>query len=263
LRCPTGTGPSEVIVIGWVLFGLVGLLWLGAMPYGADGGDSMKWRPIVGVPPRRPPYRDPRPRVSPWRDIRLLADGAGARPRVRRRRLSWIAAATSRIRVATRVLALPNRAPAMVAKMAETFDRLSGGRLILGLGGGYIDDEFRAFGLGTFSPRDKVDGMQEAIRIVRGLWSERSFSFAAGSTGPTARTWSRSLSTASRSGSARIGPRADTHHQVGPPDMVAKRLVGLAKMGFGGFSLVLAGPDDGEQVALLASEVLPEVRAAV
>jgi hypothetical protein len=47
--------------------------------------------------------------------------------------LSWIAAATSRIRVATRVLAVPYRPPAVLAKMAETLDRLSGGRLILGL----------------------------------------------------------------------------------------------------------------------------------
>jgi probable F420-dependent oxidoreductase len=91
--------------------------------------------------------------------------------------LSWIVAATTRIAVATRVLAVPYRNPAVTAKMAETLDRLSGGRLILGLGGGYSDEEFRAFGLGVPSPRDKVDGLEEAIRIARGLWSERSFTF--------------------------------------------------------------------------------------
>jgi alkanesulfonate monooxygenase SsuD/methylene tetrahydromethanopterin reductase-like flavin-dependent oxidoreductase (luciferase family) len=80
--------------------------------------------------------------------------------------LSWIAAATSRIRVATRVLGVPYRPPAMVAKMAETLHRLSGGRLILGLGGGYSDDEFGAFGLGTWSARDKVDCLEETVRIV-------------------------------------------------------------------------------------------------
>jgi alkanesulfonate monooxygenase SsuD/methylene tetrahydromethanopterin reductase-like flavin-dependent oxidoreductase (luciferase family) len=90
--------------------------------------------------------------------------------------LSWIAGATSRIHLATRVLAVPYRNPAVVAKMAETFDRLSGGRLILGMGGGYSDEEFRAFGLGVRTPRDKVDGLEEAIRIARGLWSERTFS---------------------------------------------------------------------------------------
>src|SRR5436309_16069779 len=61
--------------------------------------------------------------------------------------LAWIAASTSRIRIATNVLGLPYRPPAVVAKMAETFDRLSGGRVILGLGGGGSDEEFRAFGL--------------------------------------------------------------------------------------------------------------------
>jgi probable F420-dependent oxidoreductase len=94
--------------------------------------------------------------------------------------LSWIAASTSRIRVATRVLATPYRTPAVLAKMAETLDRLSGGRLILGLGGGHSDEEFRAFGLPARTPRDKVDGLDEAIRILRGLWSERGFSFDGG-----------------------------------------------------------------------------------
>jgi len=94
--------------------------------------------------------------------------------------LSWIAASTSRITVATRVLGVPYRHPPMVAKMAETLDRLSGGRLILGLGGGYSDDEFRAFGLGVPTPAQKVDGLAEAIEIIRGLWSGPAFSFDGG-----------------------------------------------------------------------------------
>jgi alkanesulfonate monooxygenase SsuD/methylene tetrahydromethanopterin reductase-like flavin-dependent oxidoreductase (luciferase family) len=68
----------------------------------------------------------------------------------------------------------------MVAKMAETLDRLSGGRLILGLGGGYSDEEFRAFGLRVPSPRDKVTGLEEAILITRGLWSQPQFTFEGG-----------------------------------------------------------------------------------
>jgi alkanesulfonate monooxygenase SsuD/methylene tetrahydromethanopterin reductase-like flavin-dependent oxidoreductase (luciferase family) len=91
--------------------------------------------------------------------------------------LSWIAARTSRIRVATRVLGVPYRQPAMVAKMAETLDRLSGGRLILGLGGGASDDEFRAFGIPVPSPRDKVDGLAEAIQVAHGLWTRPEFTF--------------------------------------------------------------------------------------
>jgi alkanesulfonate monooxygenase SsuD/methylene tetrahydromethanopterin reductase-like flavin-dependent oxidoreductase (luciferase family) len=91
--------------------------------------------------------------------------------------LSFIAAATSRIGVATRVLGVPYRPPAMVAKMAETLDRLSGGRLILGLGSGHSDDEFRAFGLGVPTARQKVDGLRDAITIMRSLWTTPDFSY--------------------------------------------------------------------------------------
>jgi alkanesulfonate monooxygenase SsuD/methylene tetrahydromethanopterin reductase-like flavin-dependent oxidoreductase (luciferase family) len=65
----------------------------------------------------------------------------------------------------------------MVAKMAATLDRLSGGRLILGLGGGYWDSEFSAFGLSTPSPKEKVETLEEAIRIAHGLWTETGFTF--------------------------------------------------------------------------------------
>lgn len=91
--------------------------------------------------------------------------------------LTWIAAKTSRIKVASRVLGVPYRAPAMVAKMAESLDRFSSGRLILGMGGGYSDEEFRAFGLNVPAPKDKVDGLEETVRIVRGLWSSPTFTF--------------------------------------------------------------------------------------
>lgn len=91
--------------------------------------------------------------------------------------LSWIAAATKRIGIATRVLGVPYRPPTMVAKMAETLDRLSGHRLILGLGGGAADEEFRAFGLGARTPREKIDALEEAVRVTQGLWSERDFTF--------------------------------------------------------------------------------------
>jgi probable F420-dependent oxidoreductase len=92
--------------------------------------------------------------------------------------LTWIAAATTRIRVASRVLAVPYRQPPVIAKMSETLDRLSGGRLILGLGGGYLDEEFRAFGLAMPSPRDKIDGLEEAIQIARALWTTNDVTFA-------------------------------------------------------------------------------------
>jgi alkanesulfonate monooxygenase SsuD/methylene tetrahydromethanopterin reductase-like flavin-dependent oxidoreductase (luciferase family) len=75
-------------------------------------------------------------------------------------------------------VATPLRPPPVVAKMAESLDRLSGGRLILGLDGGSMDEELTAFGLGARLPRDKVDGLEETIRILRGMWSQERFSFS-------------------------------------------------------------------------------------
>ncbi|HJZ46650.1 MAG TPA: LLM class flavin-dependent oxidoreductase [Roseiflexaceae bacterium] len=94
--------------------------------------------------------------------------------------LSWVAARTARIRLAPIVLALPNRHPAVLAKMAETLDRLSAGRLVLTLGSGAAINEpaFRAFGLAQRSPREKVAALEEAIDILHGLWSSSGFSYA-------------------------------------------------------------------------------------
>jgi alkanesulfonate monooxygenase SsuD/methylene tetrahydromethanopterin reductase-like flavin-dependent oxidoreductase (luciferase family) len=64
----------------------------------------------------------------------------------------------------------------MVAKMAESLDRFSKGRLILGVGGGYSDEELRAFGLSVpASPKHKIEGLEEAVQIIRGLWSSPRF----------------------------------------------------------------------------------------
>jgi len=92
--------------------------------------------------------------------------------------LAWLAANTSRVRVASRVLGVPYRAPAVTAKMAETLARLSRGRLILGLGAGSGDGEFTALGLGTKPLGTRLAGLEEAVRITRGLWSPGPFSFS-------------------------------------------------------------------------------------
>jgi len=84
------------------------------------------------------------------------------------------------VRLAPNVLALPNRHPAVIAKMAETLDRLSGGRLILALGGGAPINSaaFRAFGLPQRSASGTVAATEEAIDVIRGLWNEPAFSYA-------------------------------------------------------------------------------------
>lgn len=85
--------------------------------------------------------------------------------------LTWIAARTTTIGVATRVLGVPFRRPAMVAKAAESLQRLSGGRLILGLGGGYSDQEIAAVGAGSLTPGAKVAGLADAVTIMRQAWA--------------------------------------------------------------------------------------------
>jgi alkanesulfonate monooxygenase SsuD/methylene tetrahydromethanopterin reductase-like flavin-dependent oxidoreductase (luciferase family) len=90
--------------------------------------------------------------------------------------LTWIAARTSRIKVASRVLAVPFRRPAMVAKAAASLDLLSGGRFILGLGGGYSDDEIAAVGGPALSPAEKVSSLAEAIQVIRGAWTHSGYS---------------------------------------------------------------------------------------
>ena len=89
--------------------------------------------------------------------------------------LAWIAARTTRIKVASRVLAVPFRRPALVAKLAAPLDLLSGGRFILGLGAGYSDQEIAAVGGPALSPAEKVDGLAEAIQIIRGAWTQPGY----------------------------------------------------------------------------------------
>ena len=92
--------------------------------------------------------------------------------------LTWVAARTTRIGIVTRVLGLPFRRPVVMAKMAETLHRLSGSRLVLGLGAGGSDDEIRAVGAPALSPQDKIAALEEALRIVRIAWRGERFSFA-------------------------------------------------------------------------------------
>jgi alkanesulfonate monooxygenase SsuD/methylene tetrahydromethanopterin reductase-like flavin-dependent oxidoreductase (luciferase family) len=86
--------------------------------------------------------------------------------------LVWLAAAPTQIRVASRVMGVPYRNPALLAKMAESLQRLSGGRLILGLGAGSGEDEYTAMGLPSATPRERLTDLADTIEIVRRLWTE-------------------------------------------------------------------------------------------
>ena len=91
--------------------------------------------------------------------------------------LTWIAARTERVGLATNVLGLPFRLPALTAKMAETLDRLSGGRVTLGLGGGGTDAEFAGLGAPVRTPAEKIEALEEGLEVIRGVWSQSPFTF--------------------------------------------------------------------------------------
>ncbi|WP_310784933.1 LLM class F420-dependent oxidoreductase [Mycobacterium sp. Z3061] len=89
--------------------------------------------------------------------------------------LSFAAAASSRIRLATGVLLLPEHNPVIVAKQAASLDRLSGGRLTLGIGVGWSREEFEALGV-PFEGR--AARTAEYVAAMRTLWREDVASFA-------------------------------------------------------------------------------------
>jgi probable F420-dependent oxidoreductase len=88
--------------------------------------------------------------------------------------LTALAEATERVDLGTIVLCVPFRNPAVLAKMADTLDEISGGRLILGLGAGWHQPEFDAFGV----PFDhKAPRFEEAIQIITSLLREGKVDF--------------------------------------------------------------------------------------
>lgn len=91
--------------------------------------------------------------------------------------MTWMAAKTSRILIGSNVLGLPFRLPALIAKTAESLDRLSGGRLILGIGAGGADAEFAGYGAPARTRAEKVEALEEALTIIRGVWAEPRFTY--------------------------------------------------------------------------------------
>jgi alkanesulfonate monooxygenase SsuD/methylene tetrahydromethanopterin reductase-like flavin-dependent oxidoreductase (luciferase family) len=88
--------------------------------------------------------------------------------------LAGLAASTSRIRLGPLVASTAFHSPGMLAKLASTVDEISQGRLVLGLGAGWNEPEFRAFGF----PFDRrIDRFEEAFTIVRTLLREGSIDF--------------------------------------------------------------------------------------
>ena len=85
--------------------------------------------------------------------------------------LSYLAAATTRIRLSANVLNLPLRPPAVLARSVASLDLLSGGRVELGIGAGAFWDAIEANGGPRRSPGEAIDALDEAIRIIREVWA--------------------------------------------------------------------------------------------
>src|SRR5712691_12568439 len=84
--------------------------------------------------------------------------------------LAAAAAETERVRLLTLVLGNDYRHPVLVHKAAATIDVLSGGRLELGLGAGWMRSEYEAAGLVYEPPRTRRERLEEAIEVIRGLF---------------------------------------------------------------------------------------------
>jgi probable F420-dependent oxidoreductase len=83
--------------------------------------------------------------------------------------LAFVAARTTRLRLGTGVLILPQRQPVALAKELASLDRLAAGRLVVGLGVGYLDAELRALGVDPATRGRRAD---EAITALRLLWTD-------------------------------------------------------------------------------------------
>lgn len=89
--------------------------------------------------------------------------------------LAFLAGHTRSLRLATGIVILPQRNPLVLAKELASVDVVSQGRLIFGLGAGYLEAEFDALGAPF---EDRGPRTSEAIEVIRSLWSQQSPSFA-------------------------------------------------------------------------------------
>jgi probable F420-dependent oxidoreductase len=89
--------------------------------------------------------------------------------------LAWIAALTERIRLATNVVVLGYHHPVALAKRYGTLDRLSGGRLVLGVGVGSMEEEFSLLGAPF---EDRGPRADDAIRALRSCWARSEVSYS-------------------------------------------------------------------------------------
>ena len=92
--------------------------------------------------------------------------------------LAAMAVVIRQARVGCMVTGVTYRNPAILAKMAVTVDHISGGRLEFGIGAGWHEDEHRGYGIEFPRPGVRVAMVDEALTVIRRLWTEESVTFA-------------------------------------------------------------------------------------
>ncbi len=91
--------------------------------------------------------------------------------------MAALAAATERMRVGCLVFCSLYRSPGLLAKAAVTIDHLSGGRVELGIGAGWFEEEFREFGYDFPPLGERLDHLEETLQVVRSLFRDPVTSF--------------------------------------------------------------------------------------
>lgn len=91
--------------------------------------------------------------------------------------MTWLAARHPRVELCHHVLGVGYRPPALTAKMAATLQYLSGNRFVLGIGAGWRDDEYAAYGYDFPAPKVRFQQLEETITICRLMWTEDEPSF--------------------------------------------------------------------------------------
>ena len=84
---------------------------------------------------------------------------------------------TKRVRIGQLVTCNSYRNPALLAKIASTVDALSGGRLDFGIGAGWYEEEYRAYGYAYPGTRERLERLHEAIQIILAMWTQDEATF--------------------------------------------------------------------------------------
>ncbi len=92
--------------------------------------------------------------------------------------LSALAIAVPRLRLGTLVCGNTYRHPAVLAKMAATLDHISGGRMVLGLGAGWQENEHRQYGMPFYTVGERLARLDEACAVIKSLFTQAQSDFA-------------------------------------------------------------------------------------